>query len=374
MTETVRINGLTLCHKGASGLTVSTIPDVCRSPGTPIPYVNVAYARDLADGSVTVKSHGGEMCGVRGSRFARSFGDEPGRGKGVSSQTVQDEATWLSWSPDVYIEDRAATRLSDRMLMNKGNAASLAGYNTPPITGGNPSYDLMCSVGCACYAKLRPRNAISRGADAIDQVIAPVDEDRTPGRYQRCVDESIRLQYPNTVLGPTIVGADWVNDGYLSEVGFWDPTNPNNVGPFKSPGQVIIEGGAGAAPQRPRRAPWGGYKWFSVSGSRWLDVVRVQNGQMTEMYDMKFPGDRANNADKDLAYRTIAARRGASYEEFWVLEQCDDCTDAIEDYERAREESTQRTLRAIGEGLRNGPPLPLPLPGPGPRLPRPVRP
>ncbi|AGT09066.1 DUF4150 domain-containing protein [Paracoccus aminophilus] len=370
MKETVRINGLTMCHKGSDGLTMSTLPDICRSPGAPIPYINIAFARDLVDGSISVTSHGGKMCAVRGSRFEVSEGDEPGRGKGVISRTVQHEATWLSWSPNVYIEGRPATRLSDRMLMNKGNTASLGGYQTAPLNGSSETRDLLCKIGCECYAKLRPRRLATELLDKAASAVSD-DDEKSPGRYQRCVEATLRATYPNAVIGPTIVGEDYVGNGYLPEVGFWDPLNPNNLAADKEPGKVILEGDGINPPFIPRQAPWGGAGWFNVRGSRWLDVVRVQNGQMTEMYDMKFPGDKFPNVpDKDAAYKAIARKHRATYDEFVVLEQCDDCKQAIDDYESEREYQQNKNLRDIENMLKKAPLIFLP-PGRGGRIPRP---
>ncbi|MFD1881573.1 DUF4150 domain-containing protein [Paracoccus pacificus] len=369
MKETVTINGLTLCHKASDGFTMSTIPDVCRSPGAPIPYVNVAFARDLDNATTDVFSHGGEICGVRGSRFRISYGDEPGRGKGVKSNTVQDEATWLSWSPNVYLNERAATRLTDRMLMNHGNAASLAGYYTNKLVPNETSYEMMCRIGCFCYAGLRPRTPATKALDAVDNYFAPVDEDVAPGRYQRCVEKSLRAIYPDRGLAPLNAEKPWQGDGYIPEVGFWDPTNPDNIAPTKPPGQVIFSGGEHDFPRIPRRAPWQGYKWFNVRGSRWMDVVKVDRGNMTEMYDMKFPGDKANNDVKDRAYRTIARKHRAKYEEFWVLERCKNCEAAIQDYEWERQRQFDKTMRDIIDAMGKAPII---LPGPGGRIPIPV--
>jgi Domain of unknown function (DUF4150) len=58
--ETVGINGITLCHKHSDGWVRSTLPDVCKAPTIPVPFVNIAFAKDLAKGTKTVFSHGGE--------------------------------------------------------------------------------------------------------------------------------------------------------------------------------------------------------------------------------------------------------------------------------------------------------------------------
>ncbi|BAQ45712.1 RNA-binding S4 domain protein [Methylobacterium aquaticum] len=149
--ETVKINDLTLCHKhSAIGFVRATLPDVCRSPVAPVPYANVAYARDLENGTVTVRSHGGAMNGVKGSRFYPSYDDEPGTGGGVTSGVNRHEATWLSWSPNVFMEGRPVTRLTDKMLMNRGNTVSVGGYQTrKPV--GKEVY--ICEIACPRYVK-----------------------------------------------------------------------------------------------------------------------------------------------------------------------------------------------------------------------------
>jgi hypothetical protein len=151
MQETISVNGLTLCHKNSDGWVRSTLPDVCKSPDKPIPYTNVAYSRDLAKGTTTVFSHGGAMNGVKGSEFYRSFGDEPGVGGGVTSGVNKHRATFLSWSPNVFMEGRNVTRLTDRMLLNKGNTISAGGYFTGALTGTDKATaDLLCSIACGC--------------------------------------------------------------------------------------------------------------------------------------------------------------------------------------------------------------------------------
>ncbi|WP_429930656.1 PAAR-like domain-containing protein [Agrobacterium vitis] len=183
MQETVSINGLTLCHKHSDGWVRSTLPDVCRSPDKPVPYTNTAYARDLAKGTTTVFSHGGAMNGIKGSEFYRSFGDEPGSGGGVKSGVHLDRATWLSWSPNVFMEGRNVTRLTDRMLLNKGNTISAGGYFTGTLTGTDKATaDLLCNLACSCK-----------------------------GEKQVCVDAAIKAM-PKTP-----------SDGLYSEVTF-DPT------------------------------------------------------------------------------------------------------------------------------------------------------
>ncbi|MER0240061.1 DUF4150 domain-containing protein [Fulvimarina sp. MAC8] len=154
MKETVAINGLTLCHKHSDGWVRSTMPDVCKAPDKPVPFTNVAFAKDLAKGTTTVFSHGGAMNGVKGSEFYKSIGDEPGVGGGVKSGVNLHRATFLSWSPNVFMEGRPVTRLTDKMLLNKGNTISAGGYFTGALTGASAATaNFLCSLACDCKAE-----------------------------------------------------------------------------------------------------------------------------------------------------------------------------------------------------------------------------
>jgi hypothetical protein len=175
MKETVNVNGLTLCHKHSDGFTRSTLPDVCKSPTAPVPYTNVAFARDLVDGTVTVFSHNGAMNGIKGSRFAVSTGDNPGVGLGVKSGAVMSEATWLSWSPNVFMEGQPVTRLTDKMLMNKGNTISAGGYYTgkPNDPTNLPLMEQICKAACECYKTNPPGSGGSpRHTDCVTKEVS----------------------------------------------------------------------------------------------------------------------------------------------------------------------------------------------------------
>ncbi len=135
---TVTVNGLTMCHKGSKGIATSTLPDICLTkvgkPVVPVNYVNVARDEDLVDGSTTVEADGGNSIAIKGCTFSKSTGDEPGTYKGISSGTQLDEAEFISWSMDVTIEGKPVCRLSDKMIMNKGNSACMAGILIHPVS------------------------------------------------------------------------------------------------------------------------------------------------------------------------------------------------------------------------------------------------
>ena len=149
MTVTVAVNGLTLSHKGSGGYERNSAPDVCKSPGTPVPYQIISFNRDLIRGSGSVAADGGHSIDILGSAHSRCFGDEPGRGLGVVSQTVGHESTWITHSPDVFIEGRPVERLSDKMFMNNRNTISGTGGNwEPTLKTDDPMLLALCKVFC----------------------------------------------------------------------------------------------------------------------------------------------------------------------------------------------------------------------------------
>ncbi|QND51897.1 DUF4150 domain-containing protein [Phyllobacterium sp. 628] len=264
MNETVAINGITLCHKNSTGWVRSTLPDVCKSPTIPVPYTNIAFARDLAKGTTTVLSHGGAMNGIKGSEFSISYGDEPGVGGGVISGVNKHRATFLSWSPNVFMEGKPVTRLTDRMLMNKGNTISAGGYYTGPVTGPDkPLLDILCNIACEC---------------------------KVAGTAQQtCVDLAVKAM-PHTP-----------QNGIFSEVTF-DPSGKMYTMPDGTP-----------------------MTRMGVPGSR-LDVIAVAGGQPVSFVEMKFPGDRFRGSQRSR-YQAIAAQNGKQLNEITVATDCL-CTDS----------------------------------------------
>ncbi|WP_185232776.1 DUF4150 domain-containing protein [Teredinibacter franksiae] len=159
MPVTIKVNGtnLSLVHKGSMGIVKSTLPDVCKTPAPggpiPIPYpVIVSMSQDLKKGTKSVKVDGGNPAAIKGSELSRCTGDEPGTAKGIKSSTQMKEATWLAYSFDVKMESKNACRLGDKMLMNHGNTACLAGILQQPILTQNPDVagelQVLCNMMC----------------------------------------------------------------------------------------------------------------------------------------------------------------------------------------------------------------------------------
>jgi hypothetical protein len=134
MGNLVFANMRAVCHKGSSGKSVASMPDVCLSPPpppagpVPVPYPNTAMASDLADGSKDTFVQGNPICLSDKSCFSKSSGDEGGtQGGGLLSHKTQGKVYFSSWSMDVKVEGEGVCRHLD-MVMH--NAASFP-RNTP---------------------------------------------------------------------------------------------------------------------------------------------------------------------------------------------------------------------------------------------------
>ncbi|MEY4575388.1 MAG: hypothetical protein RL701_91 [Pseudomonadota bacterium] len=140
MPVTVNANGLSVVHRGSTGMASATLPDVCKTPsasGTPVPvpYPNIAMSSDLVAGTTTVTVDG-QMAAIQGSKFVKSTGDEAGVAGGVISSVFIMEATFISFSPTVSMDGMPVCRLTDKMLMNRGNTACLGGELQAPVPLG----------------------------------------------------------------------------------------------------------------------------------------------------------------------------------------------------------------------------------------------
>jgi hypothetical protein len=151
MPVTIKVNGAvnSLVHKGSNGVSVATIPDVCKTPSpggpVPIPYPNVSQSASLSKGTTTVKADGGMMIAIKGSEFSLSNGDNAGVAGGVKSSTFMKESTWILYSFDVKIEGENACRLTDKKFQNHENSADLGGELQPGLSVlGEPGDVVKC--------------------------------------------------------------------------------------------------------------------------------------------------------------------------------------------------------------------------------------
>jgi hypothetical protein len=155
MPVTVKVNGSSnsLVHKGSNGISMATIPDVCKTPSpggpVPIPYPNISQSATLDKGTTTVKADGGMMIAIKGSEFSLSNGDNAGVAGGVKSSTFMKESTWILYSFDVKMDGKNACRLTDKKFQNHENTADMGGVvQLPTIVGDTPEELVACAIYC----------------------------------------------------------------------------------------------------------------------------------------------------------------------------------------------------------------------------------
>ena len=168
MSVTVRVNDLTVSHKGSNGFSMATIPDVCKTPTpggpVPMPYPNIAKSSDLSDGTTTVQADGGNMIAIKGSHYAMSTGDEPGTAGGVASSTFKKETDWITYSFDVFMDGSNVCRLTDKKFHNHKNTVDAAGDFEAPLIAGldNDAAKKICKAVCQCKRAKKKQECVAQ--------------------------------------------------------------------------------------------------------------------------------------------------------------------------------------------------------------------
>lgn len=107
--------------KETIALAIVTSPDVCRSPQTPIPYMTWGMGFDNLNYSPDVRANG-QVIKLQSSKFWCCYGDEPGVGRGIKSNTVGDVVEPVTSSTIVRANGQWVQRHTDRCTLNSGNA------------------------------------------------------------------------------------------------------------------------------------------------------------------------------------------------------------------------------------------------------------
>ncbi len=144
--------------KGSSGIAAATVPNVCKMPGPPAPFVptplpNIGKSDNSPDGySTTVKIEGNAVA-IQGASF-KSMGDvaSQGTGGGLVSNNVQGATKFIGpGSLNVRIEGKNVQLLGDQMMNNCGpsgsppNAATMEGeLQTCLVTLARNIKDIVC--------------------------------------------------------------------------------------------------------------------------------------------------------------------------------------------------------------------------------------
>jgi Domain of unknown function (DUF4150) len=185
---TVSINApKTLVTKGSNGIASATLPNICKMPGPPAPFVptplpNIGMSGRQPSGYSTSVKIDGNPVAIQGSSFG-SQGDvaSQGTGGGLISSNVEGPTTFLGpGSLNVRIESKNVQFLGDPMLNNCGpsgsppNAATMAGVMQPSLEADAirakiPAETLIvCNVLCECLSVGLKQNCVSAALQAAD--------------------------------------------------------------------------------------------------------------------------------------------------------------------------------------------------------------
>jgi len=133
---TVAVNApKTPVTKGSNGIAMATLPNICKMPGPPAPFVpvplpNIGTSDNAPLGYSTTVQIEGNPVAIQGASFL-SKGDiaSLGTGGGIVSNNAQGPTTFLGpGSFDVRIENKNVQLLADPMLNNNGPPGAPALY------------------------------------------------------------------------------------------------------------------------------------------------------------------------------------------------------------------------------------------------------
>jgi hypothetical protein len=150
--------------EGSSGLAMATLPNVCKMPGPPAPFVptplpNLGKSDNSPQGYSTTVTIEGKAVAIKGATFNSTLDvASQGTGGGLESMNVQGPTSFIGpGSLDVTIEGKAVQLLSDQMLNNGGpsgspaNAATMGGILQNPAVAAaakaNPASENICGTG-----------------------------------------------------------------------------------------------------------------------------------------------------------------------------------------------------------------------------------
>ncbi len=137
MTRSVFANNRNFSHVGSGDTSLSSAPDVCKTPMgnsiPPIPYGVSSQAGDLA-GATTTVTIDGHPTAIASSIHTRCSGDQAGSATGVASGTTGDKTHFVSYSFDVKAEGEGVVRHMDATTMNNRNTIGMTyGAATAPV-------------------------------------------------------------------------------------------------------------------------------------------------------------------------------------------------------------------------------------------------
>jgi len=174
--------------KGSNGIAMATVPNICKMPGPPAPFVptplpNIGRSGDSPKGYSTSVTIDGQPVAIEGCSFG-SQGDiaSKGTGGGLVPANPCGPTTFIGpGTMDVRTEGMGVHLFGDPMFNNCGpsgsppNAATMAGLMQPPLVaqavllGVTAEVQEICDIKCDCQAK-------GEGEDCIYKELKRRDE------------------------------------------------------------------------------------------------------------------------------------------------------------------------------------------------------
>jgi len=200
--------------KGSNGIAKATLPNICKMPGPPAPFVpaplpNIAKSGSSPkDYSTTVKIEGNAVA-IRGAMF-ESIGDmaSKGTGGGLISANCHGPAKFITpGSLTVKIEGKSVHLLGEPMLNNCGasgsppnTGATMAGLKQAELTL-DQAIGIICQLMCECRAEAQAgKFETSVDPSAFSAPNFGLDPGDSPGKAanQKCVERKFNKDYKNT--------------------------------------------------------------------------------------------------------------------------------------------------------------------------------
>jgi hypothetical protein len=149
--------------KASTCKVIASFPDVCLSPPSPpagpipIPYPDTSFAKDMMNGSKTVKIKGQEVM-LKDQSFYKTMplGDEAatqGLGAGVITHVITGKTYFRMWSMDVKFEGQNVDRHIDITTSNHASPIANAAVPNPNLGAMSVAADEDKDNKCRCCHK-----------------------------------------------------------------------------------------------------------------------------------------------------------------------------------------------------------------------------
>jgi hypothetical protein len=202
-------------HAGSNGIAAATVPNICKMPGPPAPFVptplpNIGKSGSSPQGYSTTVTIEGNAVAIKGATFG-SMGDvaSQGTGGGIVSSNTQGPTSFVGpGSMDVKIEGKNVQLLGDPMLNNcaaggsPANAATLQGEVQGPGTPVTPAkYEVDCDVKGSAKA--------SWDCCQMKQFCAKLDAVNEQAKRGKLTTDPASLQARNSARGEKLFRKQW---------------------------------------------------------------------------------------------------------------------------------------------------------------------